>query len=388
LGQNEETIISTGWDGTLKVWSYDEKAVKIQEVSSFNEFKIPDSDFEFKPRAVAYDGKKNVIYVGSKSNQIISYAFEDNKVDLIVDGHDGQVWGLATHPKDSVYVTGGYDNVLKLWDAEERKLLDTYTFEDNEEEEPERVTTACWSDDGQYVAFGTESSKVFVFYYDGSLHLAGQVLIDKKSKNAALENVAYVRFSPDNCYLAVAHMDSNGYIIKLTGESEQITLEVWPPMSHPAAPSNLQWSEDGRWVKFLTRSYDICHWKLDFDRSKCTFNPGIPDPDLIKWTGDPLIAGWDVQGLYQKGWDGTDLNDATLSANGKYIASGDDFGVVRLHRYPALEPSAHVKYSGHSSFVVGVEFLRDVSGEEERLITCGGNDMSIFQWKLLSEEPC
>merc|ERR1712152_135463 len=84
----------------------------------------------------------------------------------------------------------------------------------------------------------------------------------------------------------------------------------------------------------------------------------------------------------QPGWDGTDLNDATCTSDNKLIVSGDDYGVVRLHNYPAIDPSACYEYRGHAEFVVGVEFLRD----DSQLITCGGNDMAIFQWKLIKPD--
>jgi len=91
-----------------------------------------------------------------------------------------------------------------------------------------------------------------------------------------------------------------------------------------------------------------------------------------------LIAGWDVEGLYQAEWDGTDLNDAAVDPTGKYIASGDDFGWVRLHNYPAIDREAHKKYQAHSAFVVGVEW----TGAGDYLATIGGNDYSLFQWRL------
>ncbi len=101
-------------------------------------------------------------------------------------------------------------------------------------------------------------------------------------------------------------------------------------------------------------------------------------PDKLKWGGDPLIAGWDTEGLYQAGWDGTDLNDATLTSDSKLVVSGDDYGTIRLHNYPAIDKEACKAYTGHAEFVVGVEFLRD----DSQLISCGGDDMAIFQWKL------
>jgi len=382
LGSVPNQIITSSWDGTIKRWKYDPQNVKMAEADSRTNLVIPDSDFQFKPRAMCYNSDSNEIFIGSKTNQIAKYDFDQRRFELIVDGHDGQVWGLATHPTESIYVTGGHDNVLKLWDANTYRLIDTYEFELGDDDDPEQVMHCAWSDDGRYVAVGTESSKVFIFWYENQdLRLAKCHVIEKKSKSAAVEAIAYLRFSPDSGFLAVAHMDSQGYILSIEGNEHELMMNQWPGMSMPAAPTNLQWSADGTIVKFLTRDYEVCHFNLDYDSQRCHFNPSIPDPDEVKWAGDPLIAGWDVEGLYQPGWDGTDLNDASVSPDGRFIASGDDFGCVRLHKYPAIKPEANRKYLGHSSFVVGIEFTR----EDHKLITCGGNDMAIFQWKVVGD---
>jgi len=374
-------VITTGWDGLINVWTYDPVNVKMMLVDTRDNIRIADSDFEFKPRSIAYSAEDETLFVGSKTNQIVKYEMSTNDVSLVVDGHDGQVWGLATHPTETIYVTGGYDNVLKVWDAESRVLVDTYEFELEDDADAERVTSACWSNDGRYVAVGLESSKVAVFIYENEELKLGIIhTIPKKNKQSAQEAVQMLQFSADNGFLAVAHMDSQGYIYTVEGDGTNVVLNPWQPMVMNAAPTNLQWSLDGHWLKYLTRDYEVCHYELDYNSQRCHFYPGIPDPDDVEWAGDPLIAGWDVKGLYQREWDGTDLNDASLSADGQYIASGDDFGKVRLHNYPALDAEAHRVYGGHSSFVVGVEFMR--TGTEDRLITCGGNDMAIFQWKL------
>jgi len=86
-----------------------------------------------------------------------------------------------------------------------------------------------------------------------------------------------------------------------------------------------------------------------------------------------------VQGLYQKGWDGTDLNECSVTHDHALIASGDDFGTVRLHNYPAVDTEGFHAYNGHAEFVVGVDFLADSS----TLVTVGGADMSIFQWRVV-----
>lgn len=201
----------------------------------------------------------------------------------------------------------------------------------------------------------------------------------KKNKKAEIEAVQYLRFNEDGTLLAAAHMDSNLYIYNVEGgQGGQILLQQWEGLPHIAAPTHVQWSKDSKIVKTITRDYEIVHWKVDVKTRKGTFSPRIPDPDEIEWTGDPLVAGWDCQGLYQPGFDGTDLNDATLTSDNRLIISGDDYGTVRLHNYPAIDPTNHLAYGGHAEFVQGVELLRD----DSQVITCGGEDMAIFQWKL------
>eukprot|EP00494_Astrolonche_serrata_P025653 UN25914 len=288
-----------------------------------NNVLIKDSDFEFKPRAIQYDAKKNELFIGSKTNQIARYKFDNGgEFSLFVDGHDGQVWGLCTHPSEPIYCTGGYDNVLKIWNAETLQLISTYEFELEDNEDLREIVTAHWSDDGKYICVGTEQSEIAVFAFeDGHARLLAKELIPKKNKNAELEAVSYIRFSPDSTEIAVAHMDAQGYIFDMEfSEDGKLTLKKWKPMVMSTAPSNLQWGKDKGYIKFLTRDYEVVHFRLDHTTKKGRFHPGVPNPDVVPWAGDPLICGWDVQGLYQKGWDGTDLNDASLSHDNKFIA--------------------------------------------------------------------
>jgi len=201
----------------------------------------------------------------------------------------------------------------------------------------------------------------------------------KKNKNSTVEAVQYLRFNEDGTMLGVAHMDSNLYIFNVeNGQGGKVVMQQWDGLNHIAAPTHIQWSKDNKIVKTITRDYEIVHWLVDTKLRKATFSPKIADPDKTEWAGDPLIAGWDCQGLYQPGFDGTDLNDATLTSDHRLIITGDDYGTIRIHNYPAIDPTNHVSYGGHAEFVQGVELLRD----DSQLITCGGEDMAIFQWKL------
>jgi len=106
--------------------------------------------------------------------------------------------------------------------------------------------------------------------------------------------------------------------------------------------------------------------------------PKLVDPDKYQFIGDPLLAGWETKGILQKEMDGTDVNDCAISHDGKFIVGGDDFGHVRLHNFPIVLPEPNKAYGGHAEHVVGVSF----TSNDNYVISTGGADMAIFQWKV------
>lgn len=57
------------------------------------------------------------------------------------------------------------------------------------------------------------------------------------------------------------------------------------------------------------------------------------------------------------------------------MVTGDDFGTVKLFKYPCpKEKASFNKYIGHSSHVTGVRF----SYSDDYVISSGGGDKSIF----------
>jgi len=382
-----DKLLTAGKDRKFKTWNVGACADGNSglEKSWECEVEVKDSDAVMNPRAIAYNEASGTVFCGTKTNQIVQFEMKTEEASVIVDGHDGQIWALCTSPNEKLFATGGYDNAVKVWDAQTMKCIATHEFEitDAMPKKGYQFCSGHWSNQGNLLVFGTEDSNIALFKWSADekkILFVAMYNIPPKNENAEVEGVSYLRFSSDTSLLAAAHMDSNLYIYSISGaESAEPTMEQWPAMAHIAAPTNVQFTADNKVVKTLTRDYEIAHWSLDAAAKKGKFLSKQPDPDETKWSDDPLIAGWDTQGLYQPGWDGTDLNDATVTADDKLIASGDDYGCVRLHNYPAIDPSACLEYRGHAEFVVGVEFLRD----DSQLITCGGNDMAIFQWKVI-----
>ena len=163
-----------------------------------------------------------------------------------------------------------------------------------------------------------------------------------------------MKFNNGSSLLAVSHMDGNVYIynVKNDPKTGKYAIKRWKDvLKHTGgAPTDVQWSMDSSIIKTFTRDYEIRHFKLNLNTKKSEALPNIPDPDKVQFFGDPLIAGWDVQGLFQDGWDGTDLNNLSLSKNKKMIVSGDDFGRIRMHNYPAVDQDACDVYTGNYIF--------------------------------------
>jgi len=334
------------------------------------------------------DEAGDALFLGSKSNQIARFDLKTQTATIVVDGHDGQIWGVSAHNEERTFVTGGFDKAVKIWNPETHACVGTYEFQEKDVPQRDEKTPETWeiqtctlSNDGKWVAVGTKTSTIAVLSYP-KLEFKVAHSIPLANANNELEGVEFLRWSTDNAYLTAAHGDANCYIIGVEiDQSQKVKLTQWKGLTHRSAPSHLQWSDDGKLVKCLTRDYEVVHWQLDFKKKTAEFSTKIPDPDKVQWHGDPLVAGWDVQGMYQRGWDGTDLNATCLTSDRKLVASGDDFGTVRLHNYPAIETDAHYAYGGHAEFVVGVDFLVD----DSYLITVGGADMSIFQWRLVKK---
>lgn len=122
----------------------------------------------------------------------------------------------------------------------------------------------------------------------------------------------------------------------------------------------------------------------------CLLFPGVPSACKqvvsvettrdIEWATYTCTLGFHVFGVWPEGSDGTDINAVCRAHEKKLLSTGDDFGKVHLFSYPCSQFRApsHI-YGGHSSHVTNVDFLC----EDSHLISTGGKDTSIMQWRVI-----
>ena len=113
---------------------------------------------------------------------------------------------------------------------------------------------------------------------------------------------------------------------------------------------------------------------LDINSKSRIYGSGARDLEYATWT---CILGWPVQGIWP-GVDYTDVNSTCRSNSRQILATADDFGMVKLFKFPCVVEKASFKeYPGHSSHVTRVKF----SHNDTFLLSTGGNDKTLLVWE-------
>ena len=55
------------------------------------------------------------------------------------------------------------------------------------------------------------------------------------------------------------------------------------------------------------------------------------------WHSQSCVLGWSVLGIWPPGADGSDINSAHRNGKKKFLATGDDFGQVKIFNYPCAK---------------------------------------------------
>ncbi|XP_031212603.1 echinoderm microtubule-associated protein-like 4 isoform X3 [Mastomys coucha] len=351
--RNGMLLTGGGKDRKIILWDHD--------LNLEREIEVPDQYGTI--RAVA-EGKAEQFLVGTSRNFILRGTFNDG-FQIEVQGHTDELWGLATHPFKDLLLTCAQDRQVCMWNSVEHRLEWTRLVD-----EPGHC--ADFHPSGTVVAIGTHSGRWFVLDAETrdlvSIHTDGN------------EQLSVMRYSVDGTLLAVGSHDNFIYLYAVSENGRKYS-RYGKCTGHSSYITHLDWSPDNKHIMSNSGDYEILYWDIE---NGCKLIRNRSDCKDIDWTTYTCVLGFQVFGVWPEGSDGTDINALVRSHNRRVIAVADDFCKVHLFQYPCSKAKAPShKYSAHSSHVTNVSFTHN----DSHLISTGGKDMSIIQWKLVEKLP-
>ncbi|XP_070622263.1 echinoderm microtubule-associated protein-like 3 isoform X1 [Erythrolamprus reginae] len=310
------------------------------------------------------EGESGELLVGTTRNALLRGSLAEG-FKPIIQGHTDELWGLGTHPSRNLFVTCGYDKQLCLWDGSEHMMAWSLTIEETglcADFHPSGKVVTVGLSTGRWLVLDTDTRQVLSSYTDGN------------------EQLSAVRYSPDGEFLAIGSHDNFIYIYSVE-EKEHKYTRFGRCSGHTSFITHLDWSKDGKFIMSNSGDYEILYWDV---AKGCKLLRNRFDNKDREWASYTCVLGFHVFGVWPDGSDGTDINSLCRSRNERVVAVADDFCKVHLFQYPCAKPKApsHV-YTGHGSHVTNVRFTHN----DSHLISMGGKDTSIFQWRVLGASP-
>ncbi|XP_072277725.1 echinoderm microtubule-associated protein-like 3 isoform X2 [Pyxicephalus adspersus] len=377
-------LSSGGKDKRLVLWS--------DTLTQLKECEIPE---QFGVVRSIAEGVNGELLVGTAKNALLKGSLEHGFTPVI-QGHTDELWGLATHPTQNIFMTCGHDKQLCIWNGSSHTLSWACILEDTglcADFHPNGREACVGLSTGKWLVVGMHTHSVLSVHSDGN------------------EQLSVVRYSPDGNYLAIGSHDNVIYIYstghkerkgefsrdnsseeKESSQEEEVSkgegensvservqqyMRYGKCMGHSSFITHLDWSKDGKYIMSNSGDYEILYWDI---AGGCKLLRNRFESRDREWSTYTCVLGYHVFGVWPEGSDGTDINALARSRDMTMISVADDFCKVHLFRYPCNKPKApsHV-YSGHGSHVTNVRFSHD----DSRLISLGGKDASIFQWRVV-----
>ncbi|XP_061084049.1 echinoderm microtubule-associated protein-like 6 isoform X3 [Conger conger] len=350
----EEGFATGGRDGCIRLWDGDFKPI--------TKIDLREAEQGYKGlsiRSVCW--KADRILAGTQDSEIFEVMVRDrDKPLLIMQGHcEGELWALHVHPKKPLAVTGSDDRSVRLWSLADHALIARCNME-------EAVRSVAFSSDGSQLALGMKDGSFTVLRVRDMTEVVH--IKDRK------EVIHEMKFSPDGSYLAVGSNDglvdvyAVGQRYKKVGECSKSSSFI----------THLDWSVDGKFLQTNDGSGERLFYKMPSGKHLTT-KEEIKGIHWVSWT---CVIGPEVSGIWPKYTNISDINSVDANYNSAVLVTGDDFGLVKLFRFPCLKKGAKFKkYVGHSAHVTNVHWSHDF----QWVLSTGGADHSVFQWRFLPE---
>lgn len=275
----------------------------------------------FGPVRVVSEGKGSQLLVGTTRNCVLTGSLELGFMPVVM-GHTDELWGLASHPNMPQFVTGGFDRLLQLWDSLSHSVVWSKDI-------GEQIQSCAFSPDGEIIIVGGSSGRWMAFDTQ-SRELLGEHVDGQ-------EAIQTVKFSPDGRLLALGSRDNAVYMYQVNNGGRRYA-KIGKCSGHASFILHLDWTTDSQVLRTNSGDYEILYWNPTTCRQ-------IGNPSTLRdctWATNSCTLTFQSIGIWPENADGTDVNAASTSSDLKLIASGDDWGKVKLYQYPAAQPKVRI----------------------------------------------
>ncbi|KAI4812331.1 hypothetical protein KUCAC02_023729 [Chaenocephalus aceratus] len=352
----EEGFATGGRDGCIRLWDPDFKPItKIDLREAEQGYKA------LSIRSVCWRADR--ILAGTQDSEIF-------------EGHsEGELWALDVHPKKPLAVTGSDDRSVRLWSLVDHALIARCNME-------EAVRSVAFSVDGYQLALGMKDGsftvlrlycgvyRVLLFFVCLFRDMTEVVHIKDRK-----EVIHEMKFSPDGAYIAVG---SNDGLVDIYAVAQRYKKVGECNSNSSSFITHLDWSLDSKTLQTNDGAGERFFYLMPMGKPLVS-KEEVKGQSWATWSG---VLGSDVSGIWPKYSNLTEINavDANLSA--AVLVTGDDLGLVKLFRFPCHRKGAKFKkYIGHSAHVTNVRWSHDL----QWVLTTGGADHALFQWRFLPE---
>ncbi|XP_051957235.1 echinoderm microtubule-associated protein-like 6 isoform X1 [Xyrauchen texanus] len=351
----DKGFVTGGKDGVVELW--DDMFERCLKTYAIKRAALSPSSkgllLEDNPSIRAITLGHGHILVGTKNGEILEID-KSGPMTLLVQGHmEGEVWGLAAHPLLPLCATVSDDKTLRIWELSANHRM---------------VAVRKLKKGGRCCTFTPDGKALAVGLNDGSfLVVNADTLEDMVTFHHRKEIISDIRFSQDaGKYLAVASHDSFVDIYNvLTSKRVGICKGAASCITH------VDWDVRGKLLQVNTGAKEQLFFEAPRGRRQTISSSEFEKMEWATWTS---VLGATCEGI----WPTLSfVNASSLTKDKKLLATGDDFGFVKLFSFPCKGQFAKFKkYVAHSANVTNVRW----SNDDAMLLSVGGADTAFMIW--------
>lgn len=280
-------------------------------------------------RTVAYSPDGKFIATGSRDNSIKLWEVSTSREIRTFLGHINPVNIVAFDPSGQWLASGSSDNSIIIWEVATGKIKQKIEGHDR------RVSSLNFNSDGSQLASGGWDRLAYVWSVS-----TGEKLGEYKGNPATGIGVGVqVLFSEDDKKLITGNDDGKIIIYNLDSDVPQDTLRNISPSSCGGCPSFIQLDEKGSKLLSASRRGPVTWWDWKSGKIIKEFSGDGEEYNAVGMKGSTVFVSdedtlklWNTSGkLIRKILvESTEINSATLSPDGRYIAAATNDRVTRI----------------------------------------------------------